>query len=49
MNEWEIKYVYNGNHTDHVMADSLEQALQIWRDDHNHIPSIALDSIRCIK
>lgn len=47
MDEWEIKYVSNGDRSDSVMADTLFSALTKWRDDHPLIPGIAVYSIRC--
>lgn len=49
MNEWKIDYVYNGNRTDYVMADSLPLALERWRNEHPGVPSITLYAITCIK
>jgi hypothetical protein len=49
MNEWEIKYVYNGNRTVYIMADTLEMALKQFRDTTPNVPAIALESIKCVR
>lgn len=50
MNEWEIKYVHNGHHTNYVMADTLERAIEKWRVwEGRNVPSIALYSVICVK
>lgn len=49
MNEWEIKYVFNGHRTVYIVADSLEAAVAIWRADYGHVPAIALYSVVCVK
>lgn len=49
MNEWEIKYVYDGNHNDVILADTLELAVAKWRKEHLDVPSLALYSVVCLK
>ncbi len=50
MNEWEIKYVYNGNHISYIEADTLERAIEKWRlADGRNVPGIALYSVICVK
>lgn len=49
MNEWKIQYVFSGNHTDYVAADTLELAIAKWRKENPHVPSLALWSVVCTK
>lgn len=48
MDEWEIKYEYNGHRTDYVMADTLTSAIDKHRDQEPLVPSIAYYSIQCV-
>ena len=48
MNEWEIKYVWHDSQVAFIMADTLPQALERFRDANPEVPTIALYSIICI-
>ncbi len=49
MNHWLFEYVWKGNQSMIIEADTLYLAVEKFRDFHPDVPSLALYSVRCIK
>lgn len=49
MNEWLVKYVYEGSHEVTIYADTIYMAIDRFREIYSKVPSLAVYSINCIK